>query len=242
MASTKIELIKTIKQPSLKKVLDFCGLLPGEAILLGVANDELPVLLNAFSNEPCNVVIWDKLAKQGLQILKVIAEYVFKHRSKFGLRPKKVEFVVLTHYPEDWGELNKYGMGMRGNTSCIGIIPFYSELASTVIRGLCTWINERHGASKSPVIVLIDGLENITTMKESFKVDFQYLLHSGYEKNVYVIGTSSKKNIQKVQRWLEDFQMEVYGCDFDRRFDNFFEYEKDGKKIYFFAPETEIGL
>lgn len=218
--------------PTLSRVLNFVGLLPKEGVFMGVATDQLPVLLNAHSIEPCNIVVWDKLVKQGLRILKVIAEYIFSHRKN----SEMIEFVVLTRYPEDWGELNKYGMGISGKTSCIGIIPFYSEIADQVVHGLATWINERHGASKSPVIVLIDGLNNIQDMQEDFKLDLRYILLEGHKKNVYTVATASKKDFAKVQYWLEGFHLEIYGCTVE----HLFEYECEKEKIYFITPETEM--
>jgi len=125
---------------------------------------------------------------------------------------------------------------MSGTTSCIGIIPFQSELAEQVIRGLSRWINENHNFSKDPVIVFVDGLENLNQLSESFKQDFRYILLQGHKKNVYVIGTSSKDDFSQVHNWLEGFQMEIYGCTLE----HLFEYERDSKKIYFLTPETEM--
>lgn len=219
--------------PSVRQVLDYVGVIPNEGILLGLATDRLPVLFNVFSSESCNIVIWDKLAHQGLQILKVIAEHIFHYRSL----NDNVEFVVLTKHPEEWGELNRYGMGSTGKTSCIGIIPFYSEIADQVIHGLATWINERHSSAKAPVLILIDGLENLVDMDEDFKLDFRYILLQGHKKNVYVIGTSKKEVFSQIRSWLEGFQFEIYGCSKKPLFE--FDDKGTKEKIYFIAPITE---
>jgi len=214
----------------LSKVLNFIGKLPSEAIFFGMAKDGLPVLWNVKNEEPNNIVIWDKLHRQGLRLLKCIAEYVFVHK-----QDDKVEFVVLTNSVEDWGELNRYGMGMTGNTSCIGIIPFNSELAHTVLLGLCQWINESHKSSKAPVIVLIDGMETLDKMNMDFRTNFRYLLTSGHKKNVYVIGTASKRHFAQVQDWLDGFHFEING----RNIEEFFEIIEDNENIVFYVPVTE---
>jgi hypothetical protein len=217
----------------LSKVLKFVGRLPTEAVFFGLAKDGLPVLWNVKRGVPNNIVIWDKLYRQGLRLLKCIAEYVFIHKND-----SKVEFVVLTNNVEDWGDLNQYGMGMMGNTSCIGIIPFNSELANTVLLGLCQWIHEAHTSSKSPVIVLVDGMEVLQKMDIDFRTNFRYLLTQGHRKNVYVIGTASKKNFAQVQDWLDGFHYEING----RNIEEFFEMIEDetNENIVFYVPNTEM--
>lgn len=246
MASNKKEFISIYKEViqeiktrlSLKDVVDELCPMPSEAVVLGMGNDGKPILLNVKNKDTYNIVIWDKMAKQGLKILKVIAEYTFLYHKKcsiFGNKNFQVEFAVLTKYPEDWGQLNDYGMGIRGKTSCIGIIPFYSELADQVIHGLAAWINEPHNNAKNPVIVLIDGLENLMMMDTDFKLYLRYILHKGRNKNVYVIGTASKKNFAKVQDWLDGFQFEIRGKEFDT-----FEMDEGKNIVVFYAPTTEM--
>jgi hypothetical protein len=224
-------------RPSLRRVMESLSPIPGHAVVFGISNgDGLPVYLNAQDTSAPNIVVWDKLARQSVQILKVIAEYLFQYHAKVGFNAKGIEFVVLTLYPEDWGELNKYGMGMMGKTSCIGIIPFYSDLAEKVIEGLAKWVHERHNSSKQPVIILVDGLENIEKMSESFKNHFRYLLDLGRTKNVYIIGTSSKNKFAVIQKWLDGFQREIYGMDVSDEF----EYVLGKDTLIFYTPRTEL--
>lgn len=242
MANTKSLILKVTqksakyKVPYLREILENFRPMPEEAVMLGMADDGLPVLINAKDSHTPNIIIWDKLARQGLLILKVIVEYVFRFRKLVSFKPTEVEFVVLTLHSEDWGELNEYGMGMRGNTSCIGIIPFSSALANKVIRGLAKWIHEPHQSSKHPVIVLVDGLEHLSKMDRDFKTDFRYILTKGRKKNVYVVGTASKKNFAKVQEWLDGFGAEIYGGDVDTDF----QMEMGKETILFFTPMTEV--
>ena len=222
-------------RPSLKQVVNKLHSLPGYSILLGMVEDK-PVLWDVHDTSAPNIVVGDKLARQSLNILKVIAEYIFSHHAQIGYHAEEVEFVVLTFYPEDWGELNKYGMGMMGKTSCIGIIPFFSELADKVMDGLARWAHERHNSSKQPVIVLIDGIENVNKMSLEFRNHFRFLLDMGRKKNVYVVGTSSKKNFHQVQDWLDGFQREIYGMDVEDEFELI-----EGKDtIIFYTPRTEL--
>jgi hypothetical protein len=225
-------------RPLLGDVLKSVGKLPGSSVVLGIPMDdkERPVMLDAHDPKAPNIIVWDKKARQGLNVLRVVAEYLFRFHSKFGHRAKGIEFIVLTMYAEDWGELNEYGMGMKGDTSCIGIIPFFSELAEKVIAGLAQWVAERHSHSKQPVIILVDGLENLDKMGDGFKFHIRYLMDMGRSKNVYFIGTANKKNFHQVQDWMDRFQREIYGMDVEHEF----EYVEKGGSIFFYAPLTEI--
>jgi hypothetical protein len=208
------------------------GPFPAFSVWLGIAEDGLPVCINTADEKSPNVVVWDKSARQSLSLLKVVCEYIFTNRHQDG-----IEFVVLTTHPENYGKLNEYGMGTNSKTSCIGIIPFNSQLSDVVVAGLSRWIHEKHTSAKHPVVILIDGLENVGQMSEDFRNNFQHILDLGRTRNVFVIGTSSKNNFRKVQEWLYGFQVEMYGRDLP----NEFEYSQ-GKKnvIIFYTPKTEL--
>lgn len=213
------------------------GKIPGRSILLGISKkDGLPVLMNSGDKNAPNIVIWNKLAKQGLKILKVIAEYLFRFHSIIGYKPAEIEFVVLTDHAEDWGELNNYGLGSKDRTPCIGIIPFHSTLSDILMRGLARWTSESHTMSRSPVIVLIDGMETLMNMSEDFKLDFRFLLLRGRNRHIYIIGTAYKKNFHRIHQWLDGFQREIYGSDFP----DTFEYVEGQESLFFYTPITEM--
>ena len=100
---------------TLRKVVELIYRIPGSSALMGMAEDGLPVLWNTNAGAS-NIVVWNKMAKQGLRILKVIAEYLFSYHKEVGVKAEQIEFVVLTCYPNDWGELNDYGFGTNEKT------------------------------------------------------------------------------------------------------------------------------
>jgi hypothetical protein len=226
-----------IDVPRLASIVEALRPVPSSLVMFGMAQDGYPVWLDTSDKNASNTVVWDKKARQGLRILRVISEYLFRfHQDIRYDKTYGIEFVVLTTHPEDYGELNDYGMGMRGKTSCIGIIPFFSELSEKVIAGLAAWVAERHNHSKQPVIVLVDGLENVNSMSDGFKFHFRHLLDLGRSKHVYVIGTASKRNFSMVQNWLDGFQREIYGRDVEVEF----EYMVGKETILFYTPMAEL--
>jgi hypothetical protein len=204
---------------------------PHNGVLFGVAEDGMPMAFDAHSSKSPNIIVWNKLVGQGLKILKVIAEFIFRYRTK-----TQMEFIVLTSSAEEWGELNKYGMGVNGETSCIGIIPLQSELSNKVLYGLARWVSEPHEEANHPIIVLIDGMENLSRVSQDFRDHFRCILQIGRRKNVFVVGTSDKKHFRQVQEWLDGFQQEIYGSDAVDLFETMVRKEI----IYFVAPNTEL--
>lgn len=225
-------IIKAVKRLSLREFVKSMDYLPGKSVLFGIATDGAPVLLNVNDSKASNVIVWNKLARQGLRILKVIAEYLFLHHD----RKDGIEFVVFTNRPNDWGDLNMYGYGSNSKTACIGIIPFHSQLAEIVMEGLARWAHENHKASKSPVILLIDGMENIEKNSDDFKFHLRGILMMGRTKHIYTVGTSHKSHFRKVQEWLDGFQREIYGCDVE----DVFEYVEGKESLIFYTPITEM--
>lgn len=215
------------RKQSLKEFILNLGKMPDGSIIIGIAKDGLPVALQARDKKAPNIIVWNKLVRQGLRILKVIAEYLFLYH-----KSDHIEFVVFTNHPKDWGELNQYGFGTNSKTACIGIIPFHSDLANVVMKGLATWAHESHKSPKAPVIILMDGMENMEKAGEEFRFNFRYVLLKGKDKYIYTVGTAHKNNFSKIYEWLEGFQREIYGQDLA----DTFEYDS----TIFYTPVTEM--
>lgn len=203
----------------------------GGAVILGIATDGLPVAWDVKDRHEQNIVVWDKHTRQSLYILKVASEYMFSHQ-----KDMEIEFVVLTTHPKDYGKLNEYGMGTNSKTPCIGIIPFFSKLTDVVMQGLCRWIHESHTSAKRPVVILIDGLENVDKSSEAFQESFRQILDIGRSKHVHVLATSSKSKFHEVYKWLDGFQCEMYGMDIPDEF----EYVEGADTVIFYTPRTEL--
>ena len=215
----------------LSEVVERNNPFPKNGVIFGVAENGKPMAFDAYSTKSPNIIVWNKLVGQGLKILKVIAEFIFRYRTK-----TQMEFIVLTTFPEEWGDLNNYGMGMNDETSCIGVIPLYSDLANKILYGLARWASEPHQETNHPIILLIDGMENLTKVSQEFCDHFRCVLQIGRKKNVFVVGTSDKKHFKKVQDWLDGFQQEIYGSDAVDLFNIMVRKEV----IYFIAPATEM--
>lgn len=216
---------------TLENYVKFLGILPHEAVLIGIAEDELPVMFNVLDKTTSNVIIWDMVEGKGLKILKVVSEFLFKYHNNDVV---DAEFLVITQSPTSWEGLNELGMGVNGKTSCIGVVPFYGDLVEKLLDGLVRWIEDFKG-SKKPIMVLIDGLENIDKLSTESQRNFHRILTDGRKRNVYVISTAMMKNGKDVEKWMGYIKYHVIA-----RPDDWFETREGNDTLLFFAPETEI--
>ena len=176
--SDKNELI-----PTLDEVLDSIGSLPSEAVFMGVVeSDNLPLLFNTWVKGSSNILIWNG----EISFLKVVAEYIF-NRDDDSQQQDEIEFVVFTNNVEEWDFLMNKTSKIK-NSPCIGVIPFWSDVADQVLLALASWIHDGYHPNHS-VIVLVEGIDNILKMNFDAKQNFNYVLLRGGNQRVFAVGT-----------------------------------------------------
>src|SRR5215207_7534496 len=81
--------------PTLKDVLAEIGPLPLEALFLGVATDNLPVMLNLYDPHPGPMLVAGDAGSGKTAFLRTIAQSVVKTHNA-----NDVQFGVITNYPD----------------------------------------------------------------------------------------------------------------------------------------------
>lgn len=174
-------LVKKEDRPTLKDVLYEIGPFPYEAIFLGMAEDDgFPILLNTLSSGQ-NILIWNG----EVGFLKMVADFIMNYQEK-----KEFEFVVFTNNHEEWEFLSQETNFKKGSP-CIGVIPFWSDLANQVLLALAEWIHKDIRPNHS-IIILIEGIENVLKMDLDAKQNFNYIFLRGEDRRVFAVGTVPK--------------------------------------------------
>ena len=218
-------------RPTLEEVLDNLGPLPTEAVLMGVVEEDgLPLLFDTHNwsgNVSPNILIWNGETS----FLKVVAEFIL-NRDESSQLQDEIEFVVFTNNVEEWDFLMNKTSKIK-NSPCIGVIPFWSDVADQVLLALGSWIHDGYHPNHS-VIVLVEGVENILKMDTNAKQNFHYLLVKGGNKRVFAVGTVTDN---KTLYGLQDlFKTKAeYKEESDR-----YEFSEGDKKIEVWLPKTEI--
>ncbi len=178
--------------------------IPKDTVLIGVAQDEAPVLVSTNPTDYKNVFVNEQYIRQGLPVLKTAVEFILKHKTG---RP--LDVVVLSN--NDWAPISGT---MRNGCECVSISRFDSPISEDVLEALAMWA----GKPSRPVILFIDGLSEIGYMSENAKFCLNKILCSGSNHSVYVFATSG---VGDVSNWSLLFDVEIR-C----RIDDLFEYEE----------------
>jgi len=148
-ASRQTKLIPA--RPSLSQVLADFGPMPEEALFLGIASDELPVLLNLHDSIPGPLLIIGEAGSGKTALLQTIAQAAGRMHQL-----QKLQFGALTNHPDEWSGFDK-------NPNNVGIFPIYQRSSEDFILSLASWA---HGnkSSRQSILLLIDDLESISSM------------------------------------------------------------------------------
>jgi hypothetical protein len=185
-------------QPTLSQVLADFGPMPDEALFLGVAADELPVLLNLHDPIPGPLLIVSDPGTGKTTLLQAIA-----HAAGTMHQPETLQFGVVTSHPDEWS-------GVEEIPNNVGVFSIHHRSSEDFILSLASWA---HGnkSSKQSVLLLLDDLEAATKMDTDALQNLRWLLLRGPSRRVWPIITLSSQHLGSMTQWLEAFRTLILG-------------------------------
>lgn len=185
-------------QPTLNQVLAGFGPMPDEALFLGVASDELPVLLNLHDPIPGPLLIIGDPGTGKTSLLQTIAGAAEKMH-----QPEQVQFGALTSHPDEWS-------GFEEIPNSVGFFPTHHKSSEDFILSLASWA---HGnkSSRQSVLLLIDDLDAVTNMGMDAVQNLRWLLLRGPSRRVWPIITLSTQYFGNMEPWLGAFRTRIFG-------------------------------
>jgi hypothetical protein len=180
----------------LDKILNELRELPPEALLLGMADDRLPVLLNLHDPLPGPLLIIGEDGIAQTDFLKFIARVIEQTHD-----PAAVQFGVLSPTPEDWSEFESSG-------SCAGIAPINDDKASDFILSLNAWAHSNK--TRQVVLLLLDGLELVKDWDQNSSDTLRWIFMRGPSRRVWPIVTLTEGEGAQVPYLLEHFRTRIY--------------------------------
>jgi hypothetical protein len=190
--------------PSLADSLSELGPLPREALLLGLASDGLPVLLNLHDPHPGPLLIAADPGAGKTALLQLIAQAVADMHT-----PEEVQFGVVTNYPDEWGHLAE-------PEHCAGIFPTYHDSTIEFLSSLSGWAHANKGSQQS-ILLLIDDLESMEHIDFDARQTLRWLLLRGPSRRVWPLITLNAERASQVEAWLEAFRTRIFGVIQDDR-------------------------
>ena len=184
--------------PSLADSLSELGPLPREALLLGLASDGLPVLLNLHDPHPGPLLIVADPGAGKTALLQMIAQAAAEMHEA-----GDVQFGAVTNYPDEWGHLAEV-------EHCVGISPTYHDSAMDFLHSLSGWAHANKGSQQS-ILLLIDDLESMEHIDFDARQTLRWLLLRGPARRVWPILSLNAERTSQVESWLEAFRTRIFG-------------------------------
>lgn len=184
--------------PTLGQVLADFGPMPDEALFLGVASDELPVLLNLHDPIPGPLLIIGDPGTGKTNLLQTIAR-----AAEAMHQPEQLQFGALTSHPDEWEAFEE-------SQNNVGVFSIHHRSSEDFILSLASWA---HGnkSSKQSVLLLIDDLEAAASMDTDAVQNLRWLLLRGPSRRVWPIITLSSQHLVSMSPWLEAFRTLILG-------------------------------
>ena len=183
---------------TLEQTLNDFHPLPSNALFLGIAEDNLPVLLNLHDPTPGPILIAGDEGCGKTALMQTIAD-----ASTMVHSPKAVQFSVITPHPEEW-------QGFSTLAHCEGIFPTFDNTTTDFVSSLADWARKQRKPKQSHLL-FIDDLESITQADDVFQQNLRWLLLRGPNRQVWPLVTVNAERSRKLSQWLDAFQTRLFG-------------------------------
>jgi hypothetical protein len=184
--------------PMLGEVLAGYAPMPPAALFLGVASDDLPVLLNLHDPIPGPILIVADAGSGKTNLLQTIALAAGAMH-----RPEELQFGVLTNHPDEWD-------GVKDVPNNVGVLPLRNQTAEDFILSLASWAHDNKTSQQS-VLLLLDDLEAASNLDFDARQNLRWLLLRGPARRVWPIITLNPNRMESIMPWLDAFHTRIFG-------------------------------
>jgi hypothetical protein len=194
--------------PTLSSVLADTSPLPHTALFLGLAEDELPVLLDLYDPVPGPILIVADESSEKTSFLQMIAR-----STELMHDPSDVQSGVITPHADEW-------KNFQGNQSVLGVYSTLGDSARELLQSLVSWAHNNKD-KKQTILLLIDDLEAVTRLGQEAEQSLRWLLLRGPSRRVWPIVTLNAGHARNVAAWLEFFRTRLFGSIRDEDISHF---------------------
>lgn len=150
--------------PTLGDLVNRFNPLPKDAVLMGLATDDLPVLHNSTNTVRLNMLIED-----GEDVLLTMSRYI-------GWRDN-ADVVVLSNRTDCWGD---------------NVFTFWDGKTDAVIASMAEYVNRNQGRANRPTYLMVDSFENVDDLDFETKQHLRYILLRGHRAKIWVVASVNK--------------------------------------------------
>jgi len=180
---------------SLDPTTDQVTALPCGSLLLGLAEDGLPLLLDLYNPATGPLLVAGDGGSGKTAFLQFLA------LTSNLQNPGEVQFGVLTPFAEEWTVLETL-------PNCLGIWPAYHAAACSFLSRLVSWADGLPD-SRQAMLILFDGLDLLTAAGFRLRQDLRGLLQNGPKRQIWPMVTVNPGRLNRLETWLEYFHTRI---------------------------------
>jgi hypothetical protein len=193
----ELPLLQPAQVSEVKNPANLAVSLPGEGLLLGMAEDGLPLILDLYDPAPGPLLVAGDGGCGKTAFLISLA-----HASSLQ-DPGDIQFGVLTPFPEEWTTLETL-------PSCLGVWPAYHPSAPAFLSQLVSWAQMLPG-TRQAILLLFDGFDLVSGSGFQSQHDLRWLLMYGPERHVWPAISINPSRLTHSRKWLDYFHTRVLG-------------------------------
>ena len=184
--------------PTLSVILEEIGPIPREALLLGMASDGLPILLNLYDSHPGPILVIGEAGAGKTGFLQTVARSaILTHDAN------DLQYGVITSHTDEWESVEE-------TAHSVGVFPVNHANAQDLILSLASWAHTNKNTRQS-VLLLVDDLEEVANLEADVVQNFRWLLLRGPSRRVWPIITLRAERYEHMVSWLQNFRTRIFG-------------------------------
>ena len=172
--------------------------LPNDTLMLGMANDGLPILLNLYEPAPGPVLVVGDSGVGKTSLMQTLAR-----ATNLIQDPSDIQYGVVTSNPDEWQTLDT-------SPGSLGVWPANHFSPQDFVQRITDWAKQpEHG--RQVIILFLDDLASIINTSYEIQENIKWLLLNGSKNHVWIVASLNIVRAIRMRVWLDLFNTHIFG-------------------------------